>query len=513
MAAPLMQVDPQDLGTVSQSFSEAANQFATAKSQFESSGSPNFGIVLSIAKPAYEIAKTSTVTYLGNIEAMLKSISNSVECTAKDAEDTEQSIIDLLNRILKELEDIKNNQDNGGDNGGGSGDGGTTGGTSTGGTSTGGGGSSTTGGSGSGGGSSSGGAGGGGSTDSDSGSSDDEPQYQPLPHENLGGNATATGGAGGAGGYGGAGGTANGGYTGNTSGGTMTGGNTTGDSTGGNTVGGSSSDSHNGGYVPFPNGGSGNGSNDGTNGVPLPPNTGTTPGGQGGVGGDGGNDWTDGGNGHGGIGTDGGTTPGTNGNGSNGTNTPGTVPGGTGTGTGRDDTSSLGLDTTGDAKDDYSFNATDGNTHITVNEDGSVTLGKQTTPDVPLPPGYEAPQTGKDGSFSIDADHDGTDDIALTPDRGDDSRVSVYDHEDGEYAAIDFDSDGDYDAVVRIGDSDAAYERIRQEAEASVWEDISRNDPLGRSAEELQSLYADRDTMTLPERTELNVPTTHRRFA
>lgn len=110
MAASLMQVDPDDLGTVSDSFNQAASQFASAKSQFVSSGSPNFGILLSFVKPFYGIAKDSTVSYLGNIESMLNSISSAVEGTAKDTKATEQSNKELLNKIIQLLEEIRDNQ-------------------------------------------------------------------------------------------------------------------------------------------------------------------------------------------------------------------------------------------------------------------------------------------------------------------------------------------------------------------------------------------------------------------
>ncbi|RDX16149.1 hypothetical protein CE161_09625, partial [Bifidobacterium longum] len=110
MSASLMQVDPDDLGTVSDSFNQAASQFASAKSQFVSSGSPNFGILLSFVKPFYGIAKDSTVSYLGNIESMLNLISSAVEGTAKDTKATEQSNQELLNKIIQLLEEIRDNQ-------------------------------------------------------------------------------------------------------------------------------------------------------------------------------------------------------------------------------------------------------------------------------------------------------------------------------------------------------------------------------------------------------------------
>ncbi|MBT1174551.1 hypothetical protein JS530_03335 [Bifidobacterium sp. LC6] len=339
MAAPLMKMDTDDLGTVAESFNQASTQFASTKSQFVSAGSPNFGILLSFVKPFYGIAKDSTVSYLGNIESMLGSISKSVEGTAKDAKNTEDGNTDRIHECCTCLEGTSSEQSSGNSSpvssGGGS-------------------------------------------------SAADTNQYQPVQQPDQS---------------------------------TMT------------------------------------------------PQSSETP--------------------------------------------KQDLPGISDS----DTTNTVGLDTNGDTDDDYSVNLTEGNTHATINDDGSVTLSKQDVPTVPLPPGASTSATNKGNSFTVDTNHDGRDDVALTPDAGDDSRISVFEDGDSQYAAIDFDNDGDYDAAVRIGDSEAAYEKIQQEAEASVWEEISRNDPLGRSVEELQALYADRDIMSLPEQTEISAGTSTRSIA
>lgn len=166
----------------------------------------------------------------------------------------------------------------------------------------------------------------------------------------------------------------------------------------------------------------------------------------------------------------------------------------------KDTINTVGIDTNGDAKDDYSLNLTGGDIHATVLEDGSIKLSKRDSASVPMPPGTNA---GKSGSFSIDADHDGKDDVSMTPDAGADARISIFDKDDSKYAAIDFDNDGDYDAAVRIGDSEMAREAMRKETEESVWRSIAAKDPLGRTADELKSLYQDRDIVELPQRSEI----------
>lgn len=166
----------------------------------------------------------------------------------------------------------------------------------------------------------------------------------------------------------------------------------------------------------------------------------------------------------------------------------------------KDTISTIGLDVDGDASDDYSLNLTNGNTHAVVGEDGSVTLSKQDGSFVPLPPGA---QEGKNDFLTVDANHDGIDDIAFTPDTGADARISVFEQGDSQYMAIDADNDGDYDVVARVGDSEAAYEAMHERAEESAWQSIASKDPLGRTADELRALYQDRDVVELPERSEI----------
>lgn len=166
----------------------------------------------------------------------------------------------------------------------------------------------------------------------------------------------------------------------------------------------------------------------------------------------------------------------------------------------KDTISTIGLDVDGDASDDYSLNLTNGNTHAVVGEDGSVTLSKQDGSSVPLPPGA---QEGKNDFLTVDANHDGIDDIAFTPDTGADARISVFEQGDSQYMAIDADNDGDYDVVARVDDSEAAYEAMRERAEESAWQSIASKDPLGRTADELRALYQDRDVVELPERSEI----------
>ncbi|WP_137658066.1 hypothetical protein [Bifidobacterium moukalabense] len=193
------------------------------------------------------------------------------------------------------------------------------------------------------------------------------------------------------------------------------------------------------------------------------------------------------------------TQHGTDSNTQNGTGTNGTMP--PADQKTKDTVNTIGLDANGDAKDDYSLNLADGNTHATALEDGSVKLSRQDASSMPMPPGTNA---GKpDSSFSIDANNDGKDDVSMAPDTGADARISIFEKDDSKYAAIDFDNDGDYDAAVRIGDSEAAREAIRRETEESVWQGIASRDPLGRSADELKSLYQDRDIVELPQRTEI----------
>ena len=159
----------------------------------------------------------------------------------------------------------------------------------------------------------------------------------------------------------------------------------------------------------------------------------------------------------------------------------------------------IGLDVDGNAKDDYSLNLIDGNTHAVIGADGSVILTKRDNSTIPMP--SDASKTGS-ASFDLDADNDGVDDVSMNSDSGANARFSVYEDEDSRYVALDYDNDGDYDVAVRVGDSEAAREAMRKQAEDEAWQSIAAKDPLGRTADELRALYEDRETIQLPERTD-----------
>lgn len=152
----------------------------------------------------------------------------------------------------------------------------------------------------------------------------------------------------------------------------------------------------------------------------------------------------------------------------------------------------------GNAKDDYSLNLIDGNTHAVIGADGSVILTKRDNSTIPMP--SDASKTGS-ASFDLDVDNDGVDDVSMNSDSGANARFSVYEDEDSRYVALDYDNDGDYDVAVRVGDSEAAREAMRKQAEDEAWQSIAAKDPLGRTADELRALYEDRETIQLPERT------------
>lgn len=161
---------------------------------------------------------------------------------------------------------------------------------------------------------------------------------------------------------------------------------------------------------------------------------------------------------------------------------------------------SIDLDVDGDGKDDYSLNLKNGGTHAVVGQDGSITVSRQKTTSVPLPPNVQATQ---DSYLTVDANHDGVDDIMLTGQQGQNAKISIYEQGDTEYAAVDFDHDGDYDVSVRVEDTAQTYQKMREQAEESVWQSIADKDPMGRTAEELKALYQERDIIELPQRSEI----------
>lgn len=382
MSSSCICVDPSDLETSAKNYEQAAQQFAMAKAQFVSAGTPNFGLILKCLEPAYEAAKQSTQEYLANVETMLKLIASAIQGTVEDSTTTEEEILEALKKILQLLQQVDDKLDssdphnarsegNGGI-GGNSGYGGSF------------------------------GNGGGSKLIPCKASNISQwislmvdptvvPKRQEVRHhlrqvlvqwrrdrKNSAMIRKKT-----------------------TSDGAR-------DAAESNT------------YPIF-------------NEVPLP------------------------------------TRP-----------------------------TTIGLDVDGNAKDDYSLNLTDGNTHAVIGADGSVTLTKRDNSTIPMP--SDASKTGS-ASFDLDVDNDGVDDVSMNSDSGANARFSVYEDEDSRYVALDYDNDGDYDVAVRVGDSEAAREAMRKQAEDEAWRSIAAKDPLGRTADELRALYEDRETIQLPERT------------
>lgn len=382
MSSSCICVDPSDLETSAKNYEQAAQQFAMAKAQFVSAGTPNFGLILKCLEPAYEAAKQSTQEYLANVETMLKLIASAIQGTVEDSTTTEEEILEALKKILQLLQQVDDKLDssdphnarsegNGGI-GGNSGYGGR--------------------------------FGNGGGSRADSLQSK---QYQPVDQ-----------------------------FNGRSDGGSEAAGSPASSATGSGAM---ASESQEFGHDQKKT------TSDGAcdtaesntypifNEVPLPPRPTT-----------------------------------------------------------------IGLDVDGNAKDDYSLNLTDGNTHAVIGADGSVTLTKRDNSTIPMP--SDASKTGS-ASFDLDADNDGVDDVSMNSDSGANARFSVYEDEDSRYVALDYDNDGDYDVAVRVGDSEAAREAMRKQAEDEAWQSIAAKDPLGRTADELRALYEDRETIQLPERT------------
>lgn len=191
----------------------------------------------------------------------------------------------------------------------------------------------------------------------------------------------------------------------------------------------------------------------------------------------------------------------------------GTKPDDQHTALGRDDTETVNLDVDGDGTVDYSVNADPGNSHVTVNEDGTIAVKKGGQPVSSVP--------GTSG-ITLDLDHDGADDVTLTLKQGQDSTVKMTtDAATGQRQAhVDNDGDGIFESTYVLDDgndvdasqasgagdivgaADAAgdgYDTTVRQADDDSWADLAANDPLGRSPEELKALYDQRDEVTLPE--------------
>lgn len=111
MSSSCICVDPSDLETSAKNYEQAAQQFAMAKAQFVSAGTPNFGLILKCLEPAYEAAKQSTQEYLANVEAMLKLIASAIQGTVEDSTTTEEEILEALKKILQLLQQVDDKLD------------------------------------------------------------------------------------------------------------------------------------------------------------------------------------------------------------------------------------------------------------------------------------------------------------------------------------------------------------------------------------------------------------------
>lgn len=115
-----------------------------------------------------------------------------------------------------------------------------------------------------------------------------------------------------------------------------------------------------------------------------------------------------------------------------------------------------------------------------------------------------AGSASRDGVVYVDGDGDGNIDAAFRLQDGDTAAVSLQDDDNGTLIGVDLDNDGQGDVAMRVSDAEARYEAIREQAQQEVWEQLAASDPLGRSADELQALYADAEPLEFPEEDSIN---------
>lgn len=204
---------------------------------------------------------------------------------------------------------------------------------------------------------------------------------------------------------------------------------------------------------------------------------------------------------------------------------------GAGTNASTGDDTLLDIDSDGDNQADYGIQMKDGvDLNAQVSADGGQTqLGLTAN---------RRDQWGnvsngdKVGDFNIDTDGDGKADASMHVDKGQKSQLSFGEDTDGRYVSVDFDHDGDADFTYRVDDdetdggagagsdngadsdgengSDSADSAGNAEGHESeygqsetddqavdnAWQEIAKNDPLGRSAEELRRQFEDRDAIS-----------------
>lgn len=204
---------------------------------------------------------------------------------------------------------------------------------------------------------------------------------------------------------------------------------------------------------------------------------------------------------------------------------------GAGTNASTGDDTLLDIDSDGDNQADYGIQMKDGvDLNAQVSADGGQTqLGLTAN---------RRDQWGnvsngdKVGDFNIDTDGDGKADASMHVDKGQKSQLSFGEDTDGRYVSVDFDHDGDADFTYRVDDDETdggagagsdngadsdgenggdsadsagnaeGYESEYGQSETddqavdNAWQEIAKNDPLGRSAEELRRQFEDRDVIS-----------------
>lgn len=204
---------------------------------------------------------------------------------------------------------------------------------------------------------------------------------------------------------------------------------------------------------------------------------------------------------------------------------------GAGTNASTGDDTLLDIDSDGDNQADYGIQMKDGvDLNAQVSADGGQTqLGLTAN---------RRDQWGnvsngdKVGDFNIDTDGDGEADASMHVDKGQKSQLSFGEDTDGRYVSVDFDHDGDADFTYRVDDdetdggagagsdngadsdgenggdsadsagnaegheSEYGQSETDDQAVDNAWQEIAKNDPLGRSAEELRRQFEDRDVIS-----------------
>lgn len=204
---------------------------------------------------------------------------------------------------------------------------------------------------------------------------------------------------------------------------------------------------------------------------------------------------------------------------------------GAGTNASTGDDTLLDIDSDGDNQADYGIQMKDGvDLNAQVSADGGQTqLGLTANRRDQW---RNVSNGDKVGDFNIDTDGDGKADASMHVDKGQKSQLSFGEDTDGRYVSVDFDHDGDADFTYRVDDdetdggagagsdngadsdgenggdsadsagnaegheSEYGQSETDDQAVDNAWQEIAKNDPLGRSAEELRRQFEDRDVIS-----------------